>query len=573
MSRKEPKAGNTVRIAVWRGPHALTELVSAITYSDGELQMARFERPYRGPLEESWKRSSAVRAPSAETLHGVLTVLLETVPSPVALAPTVPPPAEWSARPVERRPTAANPRAFKGTKYQPPKAASVPAFDLRPYLCTPAFFTRAIEPLLRHLPVVRAQLLRRGYSSEAIDRALRPWPLPRPRFGEKSAVNALVSHLEVLAPESMPAWCRVIAKLPESRQSAMAQQLFETGAYAELPPRNAAADVLAVSELASEASFGGWIGAWLRCRNGSSSLSYLAAGFRLAAVFDPRAGFREIGKCEDVPEGELEELGLAFPDLSHWLVLRLWRLCGERSGIAGLIRGSRWREMEHEAAASYLGLFAGHFCFGDAAEDRQLWNAFRGSIPAIEAAILAAPREYQNKVARSIRGILYQWEDAGKTRLHMRSAIALVSRLARLPFSRDAVAAEVIASLFDLGDADRQPVLAAPDRSWEALEKACRRNDDSVLVARGLRAILRQFPDLPRSTFLTAPGKLLRAAKALGVADRPSYCRIIAACRSHRLFQIDPSANTASKSGSHADLTFRVRYPRAWRSGPGARSN
>ena len=86
-------------------------------------------------LERSWQALESVAAPNVETLFHVCVTLLETVVG-TEETPDLLPLLTWhreTAAP-PRKPTAAHPRAYKGTKTQPPKLPLPETVDLHPYL-------------------------------------------------------------------------------------------------------------------------------------------------------------------------------------------------------------------------------------------------------------------------------------------------------------------------------------------------------------------------------------------------------------------------------------------------------
>src|SRR2546426_3871162 len=81
----------------------------------------------------AWERVCDVAALDGNVLADVLTVLLSTAP---AAFPDIGPLLRLTAPPSLPRRTAGHPRAFKGTKYRPPKPPRPAALDLRSALCS-----------------------------------------------------------------------------------------------------------------------------------------------------------------------------------------------------------------------------------------------------------------------------------------------------------------------------------------------------------------------------------------------------------------------------------------------------
>ncbi len=126
---------HSVLISIVRRPGELFALVSERDTKAEEPQTVRDQvhaarsrvsrslYPRKEKLQESWRYLAKVTAADEETLYHVLIVAIESVPD-LSIAATPPPlPLEWGAPQVRPKATSAHPRAFKGTKYQPPKGA------------------------------------------------------------------------------------------------------------------------------------------------------------------------------------------------------------------------------------------------------------------------------------------------------------------------------------------------------------------------------------------------------------------------------------------------------------------
>jgi hypothetical protein len=85
-------------------------------------------------LIASWNYLSCIEELNAETLFHILVVVINTVGEPLESELAVPALPSDISRQVLKV-TAANPRAYKGTKYKPPKLRVISSVDLRLYLC------------------------------------------------------------------------------------------------------------------------------------------------------------------------------------------------------------------------------------------------------------------------------------------------------------------------------------------------------------------------------------------------------------------------------------------------------
>lgn len=96
------------------------------TFEIKSIPLARVKpsvHPSKERLQESWRHLANVKAADEDTLYHVLVVAIESVPDLSIEASPPPLPLDWGARPLRAKATSAHPRAFRGTKYQPPKGS------------------------------------------------------------------------------------------------------------------------------------------------------------------------------------------------------------------------------------------------------------------------------------------------------------------------------------------------------------------------------------------------------------------------------------------------------------------
>lgn len=123
--------------------------------------------PGKGPLLRSWQALQCVTAWNAEVLTHVLNVLVGTIADPTADVADIP--ALAVSEPVAPpRPTAAHPRAYRGTKYKPPKPPQPGPLGLRPHLCRVADEVRILERLRPHFDEVITQVAERHPGEDAL---------------------------------------------------------------------------------------------------------------------------------------------------------------------------------------------------------------------------------------------------------------------------------------------------------------------------------------------------------------------------------------------------------------------
>ena len=546
-------------LSISRRPAGLIALVS----KRGGIVRVPFEQltddvcPNRKRLAEAWRFLASVKAADASALFHVSVVLLETVPESTVqdLAPL---PPEWAGPPEPPRATRAHPRAFQGTKYQPPKARRLPAVDVRPHLCSPGSLRTLLAPMQRFAPEVRARLSKAGYHDAAVEAAESnaPWKLPSrfvhhiwPRLRSSPARDvsrhlALFTKLDtddrmlglfarlVALSEHAYAWGLDCETLAPERRAVFLETLLRTRAYAVAPQPG----VAEVSALALDEQYPAWVEQFLVTVRRGTPVDYLLAGFRLAVQFAPERTFDCKGYCANVPEQLIEEIALQSEN-PFWCATTLWERCGQHPGFDAALRNSQWRSLAPKAADAYFEMLVG-FRYCDLTERalQRKWAAIAEGLPRLEAFVLETPPEYQCAALRYLGRWLSWWDDPVRIRDRLPIAYRLLRRVAAFPFGE--LPDRALESFLQVKDTR---FLDAPNSSFEALKKAFRRGNDGNLTARGLDSLARHEGSLMAQTFLEAPGKLFRTAKALGTASSPAQDEILRACAAHPLFHLDPT--------------------------------
>ncbi|HEY3243244.1 MAG TPA: hypothetical protein VGM03_07825, partial [Phycisphaerae bacterium] len=117
--------------------------------------------PARTALQASWNGLAEVKSLHADMLVRVLHVLTETLPDPDIDTTNIPP-LRLPQPPRAHRPTAAHPRAYRGTRDRPPKPPQPQAVDLRPHLCAMRDERRVLAKLAAHFDAAMKRGARAG---------------------------------------------------------------------------------------------------------------------------------------------------------------------------------------------------------------------------------------------------------------------------------------------------------------------------------------------------------------------------------------------------------------------------
>jgi hypothetical protein len=566
-----------------------------------QVPLSQVNRPlYPGKerLSTAWRHLAAAKASDEDTLYHLLVVLIETVPDlkseerPPAL------PQNWGEQARKLQATPAHPRAYSGTKYQPPKSSQLGPIDIRPYLCDPSSIQRILVPLSRFLPAVRRRLLRSGYSTlvvEGIEREFplttdssrlrqkKQWALPAafvqfvlplvrwasPR--ELSKYLALFKDLDLEHDQQMLAavscliaasdahraysWSRIAVVLPAHRRVVFIRTVMETNACANQAASRTGAQVEELNDLATDAQFPLWIGKLLDGIRDGVSAGYLLAGFRFAARFCPDHRFDIAGRCDNFPESAVEELIVELIDdpYSGWFPMALWERSARLPGLADVIRTSKWRGFV-SAAKRYFEFLVG-IVYHELPERalQKKWTAIRQQIPEIETLLMSVSAAHQPKAVGCVADWLWWLDDPVDIATRLPEGYRLLRRLAAPPFSTAHGAAGAWCSF--LGVAPRgllERFLSAPDSSFEAIERACVRENEALLIMRGFDCLIRHLAPFTVEAFLAAPKRLAKMEKVLGTVALPVRAEIIKCSQGHPLF--DPALQKMPISEAYAKI-------------------
>jgi hypothetical protein len=548
--------------------------------------------PQRDALLGAWDRLQRVRRWNGAALADLLAIVIDTLPDLRARCDAPPlEPIDLQRRPAPR-PTAAHPRAYRGTKTKPPKPSSPDEpLDARPHLCV----KRNLDALLRHLaPLVPDAL-------ERLEKAGRPRPAllrlgdavlggtdpylayhhgQKGELGLWSWPPAFVSGiLPALRGEGMPRVLEALALLraldlerDQALLLALGHLLSHENAPCALPwigellsGRRPQHRVLVTALLAAS-------GAWRAQpqRLGSHELDRLFAtpdatrlahrlhylfrmvasgidpheilpAFELAEHLQRAYSFDEAGGSADFPAETVQQLVARLDEESPegrehgWTALRLWTQTRTLPGLGGVLRAQPWSSLCPESAAALLELLSGvqHEWIEGARLERK-WSALRGWVARLGQPLLATPAAYQPKLLGLLeQGVLFWDEPAELTRLPELLHLAL--RVARPPLRTSDLAADVLRRLVEGDEALRQGLPELPDESLAAVEAACKLWNDRFLLFRGLDELGKHAGAWVLDGLRRRPRKLLSAARMLGTLSAPRRLQVIEQFRRHPL--------------------------------------
>ncbi|MFZ6874061.1 hypothetical protein ACO0LF_18545 [Undibacterium sp. Di27W] len=459
--------------------------------------------------------------------------------------------------------TAAHPRAFRGTKYQPPKAAS-PALDLCTWLADQrlldAFFARhdfAALPALDAqgqlivlaadaLPPTTASLFFRHWQTTAQALPVFPDGFRRCFLWQLRACSAeqqlawlqiwrrhcgmqvddacrsenlgLLAHLCALSPAQSHA-AELAQLLPAIRQNIFLHVLMRELQGQLSDQQMSVEQLMRLHGLsADDVRFEFYLRNILRNLGRQVSVEYSLIGCLLYESSD-------IGElrdyvltakhdCQDVPVEAIVRACDAA-GIKSWVFL--WDYCAELPGLAQLLRETRWEKFSQQAAETWLNIF---YKFIDEDEKEKLqakWQVYLKLFSFCHDVLINLTAERQDKLARIWSWFVGGWSNALTLPKAVHDFLPLMHRLCLPPFSIEIDYGHSLVNIIETWPEDkRHEILALDDRVWRQFERACRREDNVNLLTYGIYSLANATPSLLRTSFLATPARFFKTACLLG---------------------------------------------------------
>ncbi|MFT3693604.1 MAG: hypothetical protein QM831_10725 [Kofleriaceae bacterium] len=494
----------------------------------------------RNELWSAWNALEAVTTWDATTLRHVLTILRETVPS-ADQPEDLPALRPRTHVPPEPRATAAHPRAFRGTKYRPPRPHQPDAIDLRPYLLTRRHTDQVLELLGEPRgsdPYVAWN--HRSEANAAFDPMFIMYLLPLFRGCAWSDVGAFASiartlqlHVEpelraalmgvFLATEDVAHalgwWSHVLAH--EAQHRLEIARLVAASGLATLSPIDMAVGAT-IARLPA-------VQRWTFCQGlvAGASSAYLESGLQLGAISleqieEPPAGRVAV---TEIIEATLERLGTAMEEDSgpEFWRFQLWRLCGRQPELIELISLPTFVSLRPDAAF-WLVRTANTYS-SQMATTIDEWRALAPLLPLVLEMAAKLQPEYQRKFVEDMVDV-YWWSIDNEHCVTdaLAQCVDLCLRVAKPPFSTKSAIGPLMPSLAmiysDPWGPHSKTIREAPEASWLALEAACERKNQRRVLQTGFNRISQFAPKLLAATFPATPAALLETAD---LVDAISY--------------------------------------------------
>lgn len=520
---------STVRLATLRSAEGLFALrVQRQPQEDGDLYSEELV-PLRAGCDQpelfgAWKRLAAVREIEPAVLDAVRVVLSESVLDLDADRPELPA-LTIEAPPPPYQPTAANPRAYRGTKDRPAKPKRPEVSDLRPFLCSAVGQDRLLSMLTAKLGEVELPQEERSQSSgfrryfEEIAR------VPEKRSAVTAAYHQLgldskpelrlaVAFMFAATPEHAPAWCKFLAALEPARQRPTLDLLWKTGAELS-DPSKVLEHLVAADQLTTDKQFPKRMTYVLeRFYWNGSEVERCLPCFELVDTYDPGIGF-----SSSVPAPTLEDTATLqaflerFKPNRDWYVANLLTCCAHSLHFASILLAL----METELSAQHAHEFAGALSGADDDSDQEKgWLDVRNHFESLLTVLVELPASHRTQACDLIEEFVEP--DAPG---HFGPARQLLRLVCVPPFAVESNLEVPLVELAELKPIEFAAILQAPIESFLLLEKRSMRENDARLISSGFYGFIQEAPGFLVECFKDAPGPLCRAARALGVLSWP----------------------------------------------------
>ncbi|WP_018610552.1 hypothetical protein [Uliginosibacterium gangwonense] len=469
-------------------------------------------------------------------------------------------PAKLNPTPVPK-PTAAHPRAFKGTKYQPPKPG-IQKLMLQAWLADDRLLDGFLAQIdLAQHPIIgpdekpmdlglssaspsSQMLMVRVGSHTAItppklpetfrrhflwSLRLRPvtewiawlriWQgLNSPEHGQTLMLLARLCALQT----SAHAWSKLALCVAPSRQEDILRAILKYKAFS-LPCDALQAEAITAlsAETENDERFLHYFEAILSNLTRGVSEEYTLCGCHLAN--HPFLRSRDAPSllaekdCEDVPVADILRMVSAVgPDNAFWIKLS-WIFCSQYPGFSDVLRDTKWEQLSAQTAYDWIDIFARMDWEEHPKQTAARWQVIQRCYRAWHDSILTTPGPWQEKHIILVRWVYLSWEALDTMVDSLSHLLALMRRLCSTPYLQDYHCGPALGNLAQpQSESGWLALLEADDKVWLTLERACRRDNDESLITRGLYALAQAKPELTVQALLAAPKRLIETAHLLG---------------------------------------------------------
>lgn len=538
--------------------------------------------PEKKELLRSWEELRVVEVLDSTVAASVLHILAETVLVPIVGSNDIPVQVPDES-PSPCRPTAAHPRAYRGTKYKPPKTSKPEPVNLQLSLCSAAEENRLLARLAPYfedgLKLLKTKLLSSGLTPERLQMAAhchenflsleyrkRVASLPsiflrdlywNLRTCDWDAIVAVLSAYWALELEQKAslrncvsillgaaddrrtiAWCQLIAQIPPERRVAFTELLIESGAFEVEPGENITRGLVHANSLSSDDVYQHRMYYALRCVRAKCGLDYANDGFLLANKYYANFLFEEVASIAGAFEA-VEPFAEFVSVAENWwprTPLILWKRCSELEGFRELLQQLKWRKLDPGSALKFIEIL-GDVLYEGLGEKKlkRKWQCIRKWACHMLEALVLVEQNYRSKALDGLGNMLWMLEEPEELDSAVKPFCKLLARLCAAPFRQNSYSYYPITAFTILPAEDWEAIEVCNDASFLTLESECARKNDAILIENALWTMCHLHPRLTATAFFRHPKQLLKAAHTLGVLEVPTRREVVRAFASHPL--------------------------------------
>ncbi len=548
-----------------------------VTEGDGGLSKLRL-----GELQAAWLRLGSVARYDAAVANDIAEILTSTLPDesdPMA-QPWRPPQS-----PHVPRATAAHPRAFQGTKFQPPSAARESVIDLRDHLCN----ARDTRRIVDHVELSKRKGIRSAIDAFCVAPKIRNtfWQYWRSN-GTFDRVQGLYWDLSLNRDEplrqvvarimcescggAMP-WVEAAALLPPLRRTTLLETVHQLGLHRQESKIEDSelihSSVARLDQLCDDPSFA------MRCYALLQSIHYghppaaMLAGFELANEYNPTIDFRDRYANADIDTALIQqwiEYVMPASEELGWdpspAALHLWT---DLSAVEGAFEefqqifrlSTETVQVQPIVALNILHPLR-NCCYHDTAEACVAdLAALRPYLEGYTNTILEVPQTHQ------LRGIdifasvadLFPHESYRDV---MPMSLQVIRRFARDPFSTHRIVT-VFSALMNLHQDDLTRLLDADLKTLLVIDRAAANENRATLIAKGITRLGWHHSTWLVDSLLQCPSITLRAAQTVGCHAKTTWQAAYDLAMRHPLMTLDVAEDASDESRDRSDQANELK--------------
>lgn len=453
----------------------------------------------------------------------------------------------------EFKPTAAHPRAYNGTKHQPPKTKKQTSFNLQPYLCNENSLNKILQEF--NLFKEKKDKLPKHFVKYLLPSIKKLDENKVPQFLEvfwslelEKNFNLLmhITRLLLLSQDIDKAFnwsCLVIRQKPRCR-TIFITLLIKSGVFNLDASVTLAKNIETFNSLTPRKYYVSRLFFFFLAVKKGISLEHIFVGFTLANKYYKSYVFTDLTNALNPSIQAIEAIFSQLKELKHvypYKVMGTWQYSAYFPDFVDTLLSVNWQKIPTKLHGKYLSLFLDNIDFDLKEETIKLkWNFIREISPTIERLLLKISGKYQEKFLANIDDFCWRWGDVKGLRECFKTTCFLLERLCSEPFKEKTYSEKTLNTLVWFSNKTlKQVLLNAPNSSFFNLEKTCYSKNDSNLIFDAIHSLMTILPDFTIMAFLHFSSLLMKLAKRLGSLNSPSRLLLVSEFKNHQIMTTD----------------------------------